>query len=122
MVNNRTIQLMISALRQIRRKYMHGLSEPQFGICNEMSGLLPCGVAHEYKRLCRGASETWPYWSGFYDYPVPSTMLNLNNDLPAPIAYSSHGHGNMRWQGEYGQMRMCYLNHQINYLSNLLED
>ena len=126
----KAIEIILTALKTLRREWMHtgGSSEP-FAICcrvNTEIDVLDLDNKRNVQRLwghmSQDAYETWPYWTGSHDFPVPMDIYNTAAchgvyELMKTPSYVQEYNKQEYWTGTYGQMRGALLEHLIKYIS-----
>jgi len=129
-MNQQQQRLIISALKKIQHELMHkGMPEHAFGICNNVKCNIKMSSGEYYPSrkvsskvylttnvfdsVAHTYAESWPYFSGHHEYPVPTTICNPFDDSEEAYSYVPN-----KWTGTYGQMRGAYLQHLLNVFSN----
>ncbi len=125
------VEIILTALKDLRRTWMHtGSSDQRFAICCCVNTRInQCDLDNRVRilRLWEGMSfdayQTWPYWTGNHNFPVPCNIRSVNANEPdepgmfgKPTYICEYHEGNY-WTGEYGQMRGALLEHLIEYFS-----
>lgn len=77
-------------------------------------------ISDLYLELFRDVSKLWDYYSGSYNYPVPSSRDMPDNVSPRGYFWSRHNE-NTLWEGEYGELRKELLEFCITSTYNKFE-
>ena len=122
----------IVALNQILDNYENGAyGNETVGLCYQIRAELYDHNRTEYiliKRYQVRAQAQWIHFSGDENYPIPFAPHNPQN-LFHPDDYKSiefdskahqiYTHSSYKWRGSYGEMRVAYLKHLIQFFTKL---